>query len=420
MARLHRYLVPAVILLLFAALWSKLLLTPVSVETTGLFGRGRYIYQRGWPFVFLETQEVLDYSKRPWQKYEGGIEAISGYAIAADAALAIGTFAALVVWLAVRTRSGWRLQFSLRTLALAVLLIAATCGWVTHVWRSLLAERRLGENLGLNFSASVGYSEYCGPEWLRRLIPEDKLTCFSRAVEVRANFVSLDASDAQDLLQCIALALDRLPYSSRLSIHALPESGAEDQFSKLEPIQEVEFNEGNEISSALIAGISRVPHLRVLNLSGCFGLSDLDWTPLANLKSLETLVLNRSCADDETIKVLAKLPNLRMLNLRWTDVTDDSIESLRKIKSLVTLHLGHTKISENSLRRLIELPNLRLLYVPDLPSEELTEMFKKKNIEVHSGWEGDDRPGIPYVGVNDSPKYRPKQLTASCRSTSAL
>jgi hypothetical protein len=109
-----------------------------------------------------------------------------------------------------------------------------------------------------------------------------------------------------------------------------------------------------------------------------------------------------------------------MLNLRWTDVTDDSIESLRKIKSLVTLHLGHTKISENSLRRLIELPNLRLLYVPDLPSEELTEMFKKKNIEVHSGWEGDDRPGIPYVGVNDSPKYRPKQLTASCRSTSAL
>ena len=397
MPRTRRYILPIAAMLLFAALWSKLLITRVSVETTGLFGRGGNIYQRGWPIVFLETEDIHDFSTWPGRNYEGDILHFSGSAIAADAALILGTFLALIIWLRARSHSGWRWRYSLRALLLAVALSAMACGWAVRIRRSYSAEQRLGENLGSNGSACIYASEYCGPEWLRRLVPERKLSWFYRAVRVRINY-GYEAWVDQDPIQCIVQALNDIPNATRLSIHGLPKERDAEDFSRLTTIKEVEFNEGNEISSALIAAVSRIPNLHVLDLSRCFEGSDVDWAPLANSKSLETLVLSNSCADDWTIKALTRLPRLSELNLNWTDVTDDSIASLCKIQSLVTLHLGHTKITEEALRRLIELPNLRHLYLPSPVSNETIEMLEKKNINVHGERDGDYRPVIGFVG----------------------
>jgi hypothetical protein len=126
---------------------------------------------------------------------------------------------------------------------------------------------------------------------------------------------------------------------------------------------------GDEAVAAL-AGVAE--QIVWLDLSGA-QVSAEGYAPLAQLKNLNRLHLEKSTANDATLAHLAALPRLEYLNLYGTAVTDAGLEPLKGMKRLRKLYLWQTKVS----------------YDPAMALQAGTP-----GLEVNLGW---DHPGVVKV-----------------------
>ncbi|RIK74559.1 MAG: hypothetical protein DCC67_16445 [Planctomycetota bacterium] len=109
-----------------------------------------------------------------------------------------------------------------------------------------------------------------------------------------------------------------------------------------------------------------------LDLTGA-QVSAAGLAPLAQLKNLERLHLEKSSVGDEAVAHLAALPRLAYLNLYGTAVTDAALEPLKGLKRLKKLYLWQTKVN----------------YDPAMALQGATP-----GLEVNLGW---DHPGVVKV-----------------------
>ncbi len=93
---------------------------------------------------------------------------------------------------------------------------------------------------------------------------------------------------------------------------------------------------------ALLAGVAE--QVYALNLADSKP-TDAGLAPLAGLKNLATLHLERSSVGDAGLAHLAKLANLQYLNLYATGITDAGLQHLKGLKNLKRLYLWQTKAS---------------------------------------------------------------------------
>ncbi len=93
---------------------------------------------------------------------------------------------------------------------------------------------------------------------------------------------------------------------------------------------------------ALLAGVAEQAYS--LNLADA-KVTDAGLAPLAALKNLSVLHLERSAVTDAGLAHLAGLANLQYLNVYGTTVTDEGLKHLAGLKHLRRLYLWHTKIS---------------------------------------------------------------------------
>jgi Planctomycete cytochrome C len=93
---------------------------------------------------------------------------------------------------------------------------------------------------------------------------------------------------------------------------------------------------------ALLAGVAEQAY--ALNLADAKP-TDAGLAPLAGLKNLATLHLERSSVTDAGLAHLSGLANLQYLNLYGTGITDEGLKHLKGLKRLQRLYLWQTKVS---------------------------------------------------------------------------
>jgi len=259
-------------------------------------------------------------------------------------------------------RSRWWLRVSLRSLLLAMTLLAIGLGYVTHrarqqEWAAGVVERIGGK---VTFDYQIGEMGFLpnarppGPDWLvRRIGPHFTATVISvDFMHDRGGFAA-----ERDLV-----ALRALPHLRSLSMGSNP-----------------------ALSDDGLKYISGLKKLEYLDL-GNTGITDEGLKHLSGLEKLSFLNVVRCRIDGSGLRHLRHLP-LQGLNLNWTQLADANVENLGVMKRLESLHIKDTPITDQALFHIRELTNLWDLHVgntsvSDAGLVHLQGLIKLKNLEV--------------------------------------
>jgi mono/diheme cytochrome c family protein len=134
--------------------------------------------------------------------------------------------------------------------------------------------------------------------------------------------------------------------------------------------------------------------------------------PLAQLKNLARLHLERSNVDDEGVAPIAQLEQLEYLNLYGTAITDDGLAELAKLKNLGRLYLWQTKVSYDAAMSLEqEIPGLLVNLGFDHP--EVARRRLTKELELAKKQAEEAAAEVTQV------KSRLEQLKKNVESTAA-
>lgn len=293
----------------------------------------------GWPLSYLRRWTIgrpgtIKPTGIPWLQrqnwdFSGEPADFNARSLAVDVlvALLIFVFVASVVE---RRRRGLRnpWQFRLWELLATFVITAGMLGW----WRmhQQRYQRELHAAAMLQYSepdsAAAGFESvandpfadwyletaYCGPVWLRKLVPAEHLGVFVTVV-------------------------------SASGFAAPPNYG-------VKPLQE---------------NLKCFVNLRRLDLGpwSDFHLTSGELMHLSKLTSLRTLSLADKLLENDGLRYLTRLENLRSLNLSGTSLSDAGLAHLCELKSLESLDLCNTQVTDEGIARLKRaLPDCQILH----------------------------------------------------------
>lgn len=367
------YAVP-VVLLLLGILAAKLLLTRVQsppLQSSWI----SYESMRGWPWPYsrsVKTNSSEYGTPGVWVSTD-----FSWPALIADVALLLIALAVAGVLLRRRHRRlGRLLRFSLGEMLILVTITAVACSWVSLRYQQWRLERQTFASSPVSTFNTHG--EYRGPEWLRRIVPGDRLTVFNRAVDVSVNNPWTDKTTIASLVRVLANA----PYVHELNSRATLAS----HFTEPAPFVNIDevclYSDGtsDDVEYAL-RQIARWPQVRKLTIevdtrqpfsssfdqraSGKPGTptkKDLDWR-FGFTRRQWPLGPPQTNLTDAAMKTLAEMPELKYLAIaKSPDVTSEGICRLAKSTSLVGISItreqqlsditGYQQFSDESLQLL--------------------------------------------------------------------
>ena len=299
-----------------------------------------------------------------------------------------------------------RLQYGLRSLLLAMLIVCLALGWyVERVRRQRQAVAALREaGADVDYGAFDDYETFdygiyddpfaedpkpttCG-EWLEFYAParvrnalgidffrrveavdfhegDDCPTVLGRLRELPGlRRLSLDRALDEDLVNVGAL---RSLTNLKLASPYVTDAG----LGYLENLQRLEHldlgfagisDAGTRVSDAGLSPIADKFDLQYLDLYGT-QITDEGLVQLAGLRRLKHLNLSYTAIGDAGLAVLTNMPELEFLGLRGTLVTDEGLAPLRSLKALKKLHLRETAITDKALGVLVQLVSLKKIDV---------------------------------------------------------
>ena len=129
--------------------------------------------------------------------------------------------------------------------------------------------------------------------------------------------------------------------------------------STLKASEHVGLDAHGQMTDALLTQLTDMPHLTVLRLGGCQGVTDEGLRQLAQFPMLQQLDLSSTSITDRGLHVLRDLPNLRRLTLSWTRITDDSAVHLASLSAIEHVDLMGTRCGDGAILALANKPSLR-------------------------------------------------------------
>lgn len=383
-AQLLRWVVLALLTLPVIFVGGKLLLTRVAIsEGLGSEFTAFDEYVRGWPWAYESTRESYDRSTPTIRQVE--VLFFSPWPIAADVAVllaACGAVAWFLIWLWQRTGGGRRV--SLRGLMLLTAIVAAGLGWWTYERAQWQREQRLMAELPEQ-GVECRFTEYCGPEWLRRLWPAGDLVIFHRVVEVRDDDAYWPDRSPERSARALAAALAQLTSVRRAVLHSQVAAHLTDP-AACALVEEVYLWDRGDVDGALLA-LSRRPSLRVLTIDvrEQSDLTDRGLAHLARCRQLEDLYIPAGTlpnVTDEGITQLAGAKRLRRLTLPNTPITDAAMESFVKMPALESLAINLCpQLTDRGIRQLSQSRTLKSVVVSDSQISDETIRLLKQRLE---------------------------------------
>ncbi len=419
-----------------------LIIVPGELSFQGGGGSQRYSYQQnyahGWPWQFADRVYVQSgasssaFSHKderwPWWSFadswnfKGKISDWSGRVLGLDlvvgAAIVLVVMSATEIW---RRRRRRATQIGIRG-SLAALSVLACMFW----W---LRGHQVASQYDKQFAERTDFTvtwEYCGPEWLSRLIGRDwelfrHATGWSAYGNERAliaefaphlNYLKtfycddagLTPQDVEALAACQRLRrimLIEVPMSDemfaavaknrRLESLLIQECGEFNSSAiallrSLRHLSDVAINVGATSDTNLLIELSAFARLEALSVVHV-PESDGGLHPLAKLTRLNSLTIGGNAITDDELKHLCSLQHLEELNLldaeihdvglrhlvglshlRWLNlnrcpINDEGAKWLARVTSLELLDLGNTKITDAGLKDLEKLTRLKFLVI---------------------------------------------------------
>jgi Leucine-rich repeat (LRR) protein len=232
------------------------------------------------------------------------------------------------------------LQFGLRSMLLAAVLLALCAAWLAQ-----RIERARREEAALKTVAACGgyyFFDYelapdgaqvlaatpPGPAWVRALLGEH---FFATVVEVGSH-TGEGINEDIDLavLQTCSLA-------------------------------------GPEVDDDKLTLLTHCSHLRSLNLCGSYRVTSTGMSCLRGLVDLQELDVSNTGITDAGLEQLHDLSNLERLNLENCRVSSEGLKKVAELAALVELNLSETHVSDDGLGALAQLGKLQSLRLIDCP-----------------------------------------------------
>lgn len=117
--------------------------------------------------------------------------------------------------------------------------------------------------------------------------------------------------------------------------------------------------DGSDVNDEGLKQVAKLKGLQVLRLRTCLRyLTPSGIAALADCPTLQSLNLNDTTCNDETVAALSKSQSLFNLKMASDDVTDKAAANLSKMKRLTVLDFSETKLTDRGLKHLWQLPNL--------------------------------------------------------------
>jgi hypothetical protein len=138
----------------------------------------------------------------------------------------------------------------------------------------------------------------------------------------------------------------------------------------------------------VLRDLSKLDHLKSLNLEGAEDLEDGDLVHVGRTRSLQRLFVNSDEVTDLGIEHIGSLTNLEYLSLAGTKVSDDGLVHLAGLVNLKMLELGDTDVSDAAIKHLRKLQSLALLYlygtrVTEKGADELRRALPKCSVVLY-------------------------------------
>lgn len=169
-----------------------------------------------------------------------------------------------------------------------------------------------------------------GPEWLREILGEDRLSGFENVVTV-----ALYSPEVTDIW------LEELVKLRELKHLVLENTG---------------------VTDAGLAQVSGLNHLQSLWLTNC-RITDTGLEHLKGLAGLEYLNLENTHVTDVGVMHLSSMRNMDYLNLKGTKITDASLVHLKGFTRMRVLNLDETEVTDAGVKRLqVALPNCAIVW----------------------------------------------------------
>jgi hypothetical protein len=283
----------------------------------------------------LAVEGLLWLSERlewfPFSRYHGWAVLI--------AMASVGFFLLVIFgWFVLALLFRWRFQFSIRSLLVLTVAVAAACSWLATQMKEARKQREALEEIEKARGTTPLYSQLDPsgywtsgappePPWLRRLLGDD-----------------------------LFLNVTRVTLPDR----AGGDAGLE-WLKALTNLQKLWLSD-TTISDAGLQHLKGLTKLQELWL-GRTNVGDAGLQHLEGLTQLENLQLYFTRISDAGLEHLKVLTRLKILNLYGNKVTDAGLQHLKGLTQLKFLGLGSTKVTHAGVKRLQqELPMCRIVH----------------------------------------------------------
>ena len=264
-----------------------------------------------------------------------------------------------------------RIQFRLRTLSIAVLVLSVPLQWFAMRMQrarmqreAIVAIKRLGGTAYYEWEFKSGGTKPSST-WWRNVLGHDY---FDKVVLVRFANAQIGDTDLEHV--------KNLPDLESLFLGDTEVSDAGLEY--LERLTSLEYIEltNTHITDAGMPHLTGLSKLSVLVLNGT-QVTDAGLESLKQLTNMECLRLEGTHVTDAWLEHPAGLTDLEDLGLGNTQITDAGLAYLKKLTKLRSLSLTGTPITEAGLVNLKELPDLRkLLLAGPLVTDAWLEQLK--------------------------------------------
>jgi hypothetical protein len=254
------------------------------------------------------------------------------------AVAAVGGFlATMFLWFLAALVFRVRFQFSLRSLLLLTVAVAAAFAWLAHEKREVEEIDKMPGVMEYDFQVDASRKGRkaipAGPPWLRRILGDHFF----------AEVIDLDLSGTQ-VTDAGLEHLKGLTQLWRLSLN-----GTEVTDVGLEHLKGLMQLQGlyltrTKVTDAGLEHLKGLTQLRVLRLSGT-QVADAGLEHLKGLTQLERLDLSGTRVSGAGLEHLKGLTQLWRLSLDGTEVTDAGLEHLKGLTQLSELNLGGTNVT---------------------------------------------------------------------------
>jgi hypothetical protein len=296
-----------------------------------------------------------------------------------------------------------RLQFSLRGLLIAMVVLGPIAGWVgSRVQRSMaqrLAVARLqraGADVTLSVVGPPAWRRWLGDGWFERVdtVAFRQSRCTDADLANLARLVGLRVLEV-DSPAVTDAALAYLRGQSQLE--ALWVAGTQitsGGLASLEVLERLEILglDSAQLNERTAEWMAAQPRLAAVEIRGA-GLSPAQVERLSQLRGLRSLLLTNGAATDELAPALAKLTSVEVLFLLQSpQISDRGLAPLADLPNLRHLALDGTSTTEEGVRRLQERAPFTLIVDHAAPGGS-TALATEHDPREPAGPPAGERPG---------------------------